>query len=188
MIVISGKYRGRKLKTLERQNTRPTSARVKEDIFNILNNYFIFENKISLDLFAGSGSLSVEALSRGIEFAYINDHYKPALSIIKQNLKNINLDQYQIWNLDYDKVLENMNYRKIKVDLIFLDPPFPRLEYYDICFNNIINFNLLNPWGVIVTESPIELNIDNIELQGLKLLKMKAFKNKFFYLFRKEGE
>lgn len=188
MIVIAGKYKGRKLKTLPGSNTRPTSARVKEDMFNILNNYFIFENKTSLDLFGGSGALSVEGLSRGIEKAYINDHFSPALAIIKANLHDIDQKTYQLWNLDYHQVMKMMHQQGLSVDLIYFDPPFAEHTYYEIFFNNVVADNLLNPWGVIVTESPVPLDVEKISETGLVLLRYKDFKNKHFYLWRKEGE
>lgn len=78
MHIISGKYKKMKLQTLDSSLTRPTLTRIKEDMFNIISNYFIYENKISLDLFSGSGSLSIEGLSRGIKFAIINDLSKDA--------------------------------------------------------------------------------------------------------------
>ncbi|ATZ16270.1 16S rRNA (guanine(966)-N(2))-methyltransferase RsmD [Entomoplasma freundtii] len=188
MIVIAGKYKGRKLKTLPGSNTRPTSARVKEDIFNILNNYFIFTKKTSLDLFGGSGALSIEGLSRGIQKAYINDHFLPALDVIKTNLRDIDSTSYQLWNLDYKMVMQLMKRQGISVDLIYFDPPFAESSYYEIFFANVLKDGLLNPWGIIVTESPVPLDIAKIEQTGLTLLRYKDFKNKHFYLWRREDQ
>ncbi len=186
MIVISGKYRGRKLKALEGQNTRPTSARVKEDMFNILSNYFLYEGKTSLDLFGGSGALSIEGLSRGIKHAYINDHYKPAINVIKENLKGIDSKIYTLFEMDYLRLMEQLRISKVGVDLIYLDPPFPHIEYYYNFFNKVLELNLLNNWGIILTEAPELLNLDL--LPDLKLLKYKDLKNKHLYLFRLEKE
>lgn len=184
MKVIAGKYRGRKLVALEGTNTRPTTARVKEDMFNILNNWFIFEGKTSLDLFGGSGALTVEGLSRGIEFAYINDNHKPAIEIIKQNLKGIDKGYYEIFNMDYKRLLELFKSTQKTVDLIYLDPPFPNIEYYYDFFEFIQTQNILNDYGVILTEAPDKLDLSKIE--KLVFLKYKDFKNKHFYLFRLE--
>ncbi|AHI53200.1 16S rRNA (guanine(966)-N(2))-methyltransferase RsmD [Spiroplasma culicicola] len=186
MKVISGKYRGRHLKTLEGQNTRPTTARVKEDMFNILNNYFIFENKTSLDLFGGSGALSIEGLSRGIKFAYINDHYKPALEIIKENLYNIDSNEYQLLNLDYGQVLKYLKSNNIYIDLIYLDPPFAQVQYYYDFFNYINDSKILNNYGIVITES--ESPLDLTQLDFLELLKYKEYKNKHLYVLRNEKE
>lgn len=184
MKVISGKFRGRKLIALEGKNTRPTSARVKEDMFNILNNWFIFDGKTSLDLFAGSGALSIEAISRGVDFAYINDHFKPALEVVKKNLREIDNKYYEIYNFDFLKILEFFKNTNKKVDIIFLDPPFPNLEYYYVFFDYIEKNDILAVNGVIATESPIPLDLKKISF--LNLLKYKDFKNKHFYLFRLE--
>ncbi|WP_236608522.1 16S rRNA (guanine(966)-N(2))-methyltransferase RsmD [Spiroplasma taiwanense] len=186
MKIISGKYRGRKLVSLEGMNTRPTTARVKEDMFNILDNYFIYENKVCLDLFGGSGALSIEALSRGIKFAYINDHFKPALKIIEQNLKGIDKQNYELLNYDYKKVLKWFKNTNKKMDLIFFDPPFAKVEYYYDFFNYIYENRLLNNYGILIMES--ESNLDLSKLDFLKNLKYKNYKNKHLYLLRLEKE
>jgi len=186
MHVISGKYRSRKLKTLEGLNTRPTTARVKEDMFNILDNYFIMDNKISLDLFGGSGALSIEGLSRGIKYAYINDHYKPALKVIEQNLKGIDANSYKLLNLDFVDLMKYLKKQSIKVDLIYLDPPFAKTEYYYTFFELVLQDAILNNYGIVITESENELELNKIEL--LKLLKFKQYKNKYLYVFRLEKE
>lgn len=186
MIVIAGKYKGRKLKTLEGRNTRPTSARMKEDMFNILSNYFVYDNKISLDLFGGTGALSIEGLSRGVKFAYINDHFHPAIQIIKQNLQGIEPETYVLSQMDYADLLKKLSSQHIKVDLIYLDPPFPHIEYYYDFFQKVLNYNLLNKWGIILTESPEKLDLEKIQAEKFVLLKFKDFKNKYLYLFRWE--
>lgn len=186
MRVISGKYRGRNLVALEGRNTRPTSARVKEDMFNILDNWFIFEGKTSLDLFGGSGALSIEGLSRGVKFAHINDHHAPAIEVIKQNLHDIDKNTYEIMKMDFKKVMNLFKNTNKSVDLIYLDPPFPNVEYYYEFFELIDNSKILNVNGIVMTESPIKLELENIK--KLTLLKYKDFKNKHFYLFRLEEE
>lgn len=186
MIVISGKYRGRKLQALEGQNTRPTAARVKEDMFNILSNYFIYEDKTSLDLFGGSGALSIEGLSRGIKHAYINDYYRPAINVIKENIKGIDPTSYTISQFDYSQLLEQFKSKQVSVDLIYLDPPFPKIEYYYEFFDKVLAYHLLNNWGIIMTEAP-EL-LDLTKLPNLTLLKYKDWKNKHLYFFRLERD
>ncbi|ALD66751.1 16S rRNA (guanine966-N2)-methyltransferase [Spiroplasma cantharicola] len=186
MKVISGRFRGRKLVTLEGMNTRPTITRVKEDMFNVLNNYFIFEGKTCLDLFGGSGALSLEALSRGIKFAYVNDHYKPALEIIKKNFIGLNNEEYELFNLDYKKMLNYLTSMKKQVDLIFFDPPFAKIEYYKDFFKYISENQLLNNYGILIMESELRLEIS--ELTILNVLKYKDFKNKHLYILRFEKE
>ena len=187
MNVIAGKYKHRKLKTLPSLSTRPTTARVKEDLFNILNNYFIFTNKVSLDLFAGSGALSLEGLSRGVKKAYVNDLNPEALVIIKENFHGLDPNDYVLSQSDYLVLLNQLTNSQVKVDLIYLDPPFPHTEYYEQFFQKLAAINLLNNWGVIVVESPIPL--EEMVSDWLKLLKSKVVKSKvdkYLYVFRLE--
>ncbi len=184
MRVISGRFRGRKLATLEGMNTRPTITRVKEDMFNVLNNYFVFENKVCLDLFGGSGALSLEALSRGIGFAYVNDHYKPALEIIKENFRGLDKDEYELFNLDYKRMLDYLSNLNKKMDLIFFDPPFAKVEYYYEFFKYIYDNELLNNYGILIMESELPLDMSKIAI--LNTLKYKDFKNKHLYILRLE--
>ncbi|AUM62915.1 16S rRNA (guanine(966)-N(2))-methyltransferase RsmD [Spiroplasma monobiae] len=186
MRVISGRFRGRKLVTLEGMNTRPTITRVKEDMFNVLNNYFVFENKVCLDLFGGSGALSLEALSRGIGFAYVNDHHKPALEVIKENFRGLGKDEYELFNLDYKRMLDYLSNSNKKVDLIFFDPPFAKVEYYYEFFKYIYEKELLNNYGILIMES--EMQLDMSEIAFLNVLKYKDFKNKHLYILRNEKE
>ncbi|ARU91209.1 N6-adenine-specific methylase [Spiroplasma clarkii] len=186
MQVISGKYRGKKLQALVGSNTRPTTQRVKEDIFNILNNYFLYEGKISLDLFGGSGALSLEGLSRGIKLAYVNDHHKLAIKVIEQNFNNVDSSTYHIYNWDYFQLLKYLTVQNITVDLIYLDPPFAQLQYYYDFFNYLQTNKLLNDYGIVITESEKPLELEKIS--ELVLLKHKAYKTKHLYLFRREDK
>ncbi|UWD34831.1 16S rRNA (guanine(966)-N(2))-methyltransferase RsmD [Mycoplasma cottewii] len=185
MHIIAGKYKKMKLKTLDSRQTRPTLTRIKEDMFNILNNYFIFENKTSLDLFAGSGSLSIEALSWGVRYAIINDNSKHAIEIIKQNLSRIDKSDYVLYQNDYLQLLELLKVMNQKVDLVFLDPPFAHenyMDYYYEIINYLIDNNILNPWAIIVCEAGEKLDLE--KLSKLELLRFKDCKNKFLYFLR----
>lgn len=186
MNVISGKYKNRKLLTLKGLNTRPTTQRVKEDIFNILDNYFIFSQKISLDLFGGSGALSIEGLSRGILKAYINDNHKPALDVIKKNLRAIDKTDFELFNIDYQELLKYFSFNKLTVDLIYLDPPFAMVEYYYIFFAYILKTEILNNYGIVITESKVQLDLNKIN--HLVLLRYKSYKKKHLYIFRREDK
>ncbi|AGJ90937.1 16S rRNA (guanine(966)-N(2))-methyltransferase RsmD [Mycoplasma putrefaciens] len=188
MHIISGKYKKMKLKTLDSKQTRPTLTRIKEDIFNILNNYFIFENKTSLDLFAGSGSLSIEALSWGVSYAIINDFNKQAVKIIAENLAKINKTDYVLYQKDFKELLTLLKITNQKVDLVFLDPPFAvdnYVSYYYEIINYLLENHILNPWAVIICETGQQLDLD--KLNQLELLRFKDCKNKFLYFLRWQG-
>ena len=120
MRVISGIARGTKISSIESLATRPTLDRVKESLFNILQNDI--KNKVMLDLFAGSGALGIEALSRGAKKAYFCDNSKEAIKVLKQNLEKTKLIKNAIIiNKDYKLALKEI---KEKIDIIFLDPPY----------------------------------------------------------------
>lgn len=186
MNVISGKYKGLKLNTLEGINTRPTLTRIKEDAFNIIDNYFIFDNKISLDIFGGSGALTIEGLSRGIQFAVINDFSNDALKVIRTNLAKTKSSNWEIQNKDYIALLDYLGFKSAKFDLIYIDPPFEKIESYDQVFKKLFVLNLLNNWAIIMVES--EMPLDEKVISKFKLLKHKHYSKKHLYIIRLENE
>lgn len=161
MRVISGLARGTKLKTIDEMTTRPTLDRVKESLFNILQNQI--KNSVVLDLFAGSGALGIEALSRGAAKAYFCDTNRDAINVIKENLNKTRLiSKAEVLNVDYKKALNNINE---SFDLIFLDPPY-KLDIAVDALKSIINNNLLKSEGIIVIETD-EIDRDINELYNL---------------------
>ncbi|ATZ21407.1 16S rRNA (guanine(966)-N(2))-methyltransferase RsmD [Mesoplasma tabanidae] len=186
MNVIAGKYKGLKLNTLEGKNTRPTLTRIKEDAFNIINNYFIFENKRSLDIFGGSGALTIEGLSRGISYGVINDYSREALKVIKLNLEKTKSKIWETHNKDYLELLDYLAFRNESFDLVYMDPPFAKTESYHQVFKKLLDLNLLNNWAIIMIES--ELPLDENILAQFKLLKYKDYNKKHLYIIRLENE
>ncbi|AGM24887.1 16S rRNA (guanine(966)-N(2))-methyltransferase RsmD [Spiroplasma chrysopicola] len=185
MQVISGKYRGYRLRTLPGMNTRPMTARVKEDMFNILNNYFIFDNKIGLDIFAGSGQLGIEGLSRGLQYCYFNDVHLGAINVIKTNLTNLKIENAHLFQQDYKLLLNSFLTQKLTIDILFLDPPFIQINYYYDIISIILKNNILNPNGIIVCEANQPLDFEQFDLN---LLKLKQYQNKYLYLLRLERD
>lgn len=151
MRVISGTARGTKINTIESTLTRPTLDRVKESLFNILQNRI--KNSIILDLFAGSGALGIEALSRGACKAVFCDLNNKAVNIIKQNLQKTNLtDNSIVLNMDYKKCLKKIHNNSIKFDIVFLDPPY-KLDFAIKAVDQIISLGILNYNGLIIVET-----------------------------------
>ena len=148
MRVISGIYKGRQLKGYTLKGTRPTMDRVKESLFDILGDKV--EKSVCLDLFAGSGNLGIEALSRGAKFGYFVDRKYMAYKTIKDNLSLLNILNAEVLNMDYLKALERLN--TIKFDIIFLDPPY-KSDYLEKAVRKISDLRLLNDKGLIVLES-----------------------------------
>lgn len=177
MRVISGIYKGKQLNGFDIDGTRPTMDRVKESMFAMIQNYI--DNSICLDLFAGSGSLGIEAISNGAKQTYFVDNGVEVLKVLKSNLKSIKED-YKVLELDYNKALKYFRDNNIKFDLIILDPPYHRL-FINKILNFIVENNLLNPNGIIVCEYEEE-KVDNTNLRILKEKKYGT-KNVRVYIF-----
>ncbi|MTD38736.1 16S rRNA (guanine(966)-N(2))-methyltransferase RsmD [Erwinia sp. CPCC 100877] len=151
MRVISGEYRGRRLKALDGDHTRPTTDKVKESIFNIIGPYF--EGGQVLDLYAGSAGLAIEAVSRGMDSAICIEKNFAAIKVIKENIAvTKEPDKFTIKKMDADKAIEFLHEAKEKFDLVLLDPPYAKqkiqeqLEQMQAC-------QLLNEDVTIVCET-----------------------------------
>jgi 16S rRNA (guanine966-N2)-methyltransferase len=125
MRIISGTSKGRKLVTPKSQSLRPTSDRVKESIFNILREEI--EGRMVLDLFAGTGNLGIEALSRGAKKAIFVEKGKHALWLIQRNLAQFGLEgRFEILPMDANRAIGTLKRRGKRFDLIFMDPPYEK--------------------------------------------------------------
>lgn len=145
MRIISGKYRGKKLKGFDIEGTRPTMDRVKESIFGMIQGFI--PEAIVLDLFAGSGSLGLEAISNGSKKLILVDNNPIVIKIIKENISSFD-DDIEVLNIDYKKYLKNTD---SKYDVIFLDPPY-RANILNKAIRIIEDRDLLNDNGIIVCE------------------------------------
>ena len=174
MRVISGKYKGRKILVESKNDYRPTLTRIREDIFNLLlhnNDLNIDLNEVILcDLFAGTGSIGIEALSRGVKKVIFNDIEKNYTNKIEKFLKEINEINYEITNFDpYEQKIDILN----KCHVIYIDPP------YDHSFELIQKKILMSIQSniLIILESSNLINLDNLILK-------KQYKNKNLFFFR----
>lgn len=165
MRIISGKYRGKKLKEFELETTKPTLDRVKESIFNLIQ--FDVSDAVVLDLFAGTGALGIEAISRGAKKTFLIDNNKKAISIIKENLKGIEGD-FVVQQTDY---LNFLNSTKEKFDIVLLDPPY-KTDFGKTAIETIINNNLLSENAIIVFETSEDKEF-NFNFDGLEIKKKK---------------
>ncbi len=161
MRVISGTAKGTMLHSIDDVRTRPTLDRVKESLFNIIQNNI--EDAIILDLFSGSGAIGIEFLSRGARKAYLCDKSKQAVQMIKKNLEKTRLQEKAIvYNEDYNQCLKDL--QNIKFDIIFLDPPYKENFAAD-AVRKIDDMQLLQDDGIIVIETD-EPNRDIKELEN----------------------
>ena len=164
MRVISGIHKSKPLESMEGRNTRPTMDKVKEGIFNSLHEI----SGIGLDLFAGSGALGIEALSRGMEKVIFVDQNFKAIKIIKANLQHLNIsDQAEVYKNYADRALKALSKRAMQFDVIFLDPPYDK-GLIDEALDGIIKFNLLKENGIIVCEFNHKEDIDTKSFHVIK--------------------
>lgn len=150
MRVITGTLKGRKLFAVPGRNTRPTSDKIKETIFHKLGPYF--EGGSALDLFAGSGALGIEAISRGIEQVIFIDQSPTAIKTIKKNVQALQIEnQVTIYRNDAIKALRLLGKKRKQFNLILIDPPYDYPQY-DVLLQEIIDNQLLHDEAFIYIE------------------------------------
>lgn len=151
MRVIAGKYKSRKLVAPEGVETRPTSDRLRETLFNVVAPWI--EGSIWLDLFAGSGAIGIEALSRGAQSVYFVESSGAAARIIRKNLHTLEVsEEADIFERDAMTALRALNTQSIAYDFIFLDPPYRKLDDYEQVLSFISRSRLLNRGGQVIAE------------------------------------
>ena len=151
MRVITGTARGRRLGELKGQETRPTAGKVKEGIFSALQ--FDIEGRLVLDLFAGTGQMGIEALSRGAKSCVFVDRRADACRLVRDNLAVCDLaDRAQVVCGDAMSYLSAL---RVRFDLIFLDPPYAD-DTLERAIAQIARFDILAPYGIIVAECPAD--------------------------------
>ena len=149
MRIITGKAKGIRLVTLEGDATRPTAERVKEAVFSMFQ--FDIEGRRVLDLFAGSGQLALEAISRGAAEAVLVDKSKDAIKVINTNIaKTKSADSCRVYCIDWKDYIRRFSGEKF--DIIFLDPPYAA-GLYAPALSALIDGNMLKPTSLIVCES-----------------------------------
>lgn len=176
--VIAGKYKGRKLNAPAGDKTKPTKDMVKEALFSSLESLY---GKSFLDLFSGSGSIGIEALSRGAESVTFVDNSSDAFEIISNNLKTIG-ENRAVLNSDAISFLSNTDE---KFDIVFLDPPYHYEsieELFKLLYSKVLNKN-----SIVVYESAADERISEYA-NGFNLIKEKKYGiTKLFYFEKEEN-
>ena len=165
MRVIGGEFRHRKLVYPEdNKNIRPTKDRIREAFFSIVGD---LTNKTFLDLYAGCGSMGIEAISRGALKSYFVDNNNESINFVKTNLKSLNIVNFDLLFMDDMKALEQFKNSGLSFDVIYLDPPYEFGKYEDI-LSYIYSNSLVKPNGIVACETNREININPLWNQVIK--------------------
>ena len=169
--VIAGTAGGLKLKTTDSDKTKPTLGRVKEAMFSMIADYL--PGATVLDLFAGSGSLGIEALSHGAEKCFFNDSNKSCCKITEQNLAFTKLiSKATVSQYEFGMALDVYRKQKVVFDVVFLDPPYG-MDYYSEVITGLQKRGLLRPNAIIIAEHTAERPLP--EMRGLDIIKNKKY-------------
>lgn len=151
MRIVAGKFRSRSIDAVDGDKTRPTLDKVKEAVFSRIGPYFDGGNM--LDLFGGSGNVSFEAISRGMDHSVLCDVSFKAISTMKKNAKSLGVEnQIDIWKMDFKRALQQANEQGLTFDFVYLDPPYKK-QQIDYILNYLEENNLLNEDADVVCES-----------------------------------
>lgn len=180
MRVITGLAKGKRLKTAEGEDVRPTPERVKEAVFSVLQ--FDLEGRSFLDLFAGSGQMGIEALSRGAAFCTFVDSSSQSVSLVQENLQNTGLaDKAKVIRGDYAAVLTGLDRT---FDYIFIDPPYAtKLQEKAAALAQ----RVVAPGGVLICEHPKEQVLPD-DIGAFKRTRLYKHGRVQFSLYKREAE
>lgn len=183
MRVIAGSARRLTLKTIEGMDTRPTTDRIKETLFNMIHNDIY--GCTFLDLFSGSGAIGIEALSRGAKEAVFVEKNPKAADCIRENLKAARLvDRAVLLNCDILDALRRLENRKEAFDFIFMDPPYNHLWEKEV-LTCLAHSSLLKEETLIITEASKETGCEYLPELGYYLEKEKIYKTNKHLFIRK---
>lgn len=175
MIITAGKFKSQKIIAPDENITRPTLSKVRMAIFNTLQSLMDYENKTFLDMFAGSGIMGFEALSRGFKSVVAFEKNRKAANILRNNLKLFDKYQisYKLFANDCFKVLENS---KDKFNCIYIDPP-----YYSKVYEQSLNIAKNISDGIIIVEHVVEVDFSRFEV-----IKQKKYGDKFVTFLKRQ--
>ena len=155
MRVIAGQYRSRPLKSLPGMDIRPTSDRLRETLFDVLTagNPNALSDTVFLDLFAGTGAVGIEALSRGARSVYFVESAAPAAKLIRENLKSLGIGEgFEVHEREVPRALRLLDSSAVACDFCFLDPPWRLRAAYEEALGFLSQSRLLTPASVVIAE------------------------------------
>jgi|SRR5690606_6537289 len=185
MRVVAGQAKGLPLKAVPGNSTRPTTDKVKESIFNMIGPFF--DGGTAVDLFAGSGGLGIEALSRGVDHAIFTDKDKKAVETIQANLEKTKFkESAEVYRADAERGLKAMKKNGVKARLLFLDPPYHMEKAYGL-MGKAAELGLLEDEAIIVCEHERDIELPD-ETAGFIRFKKELYGNTIISIYRYQGE
>lgn len=182
MRIISGTYGGRPLESLPGHFTRPTGDKMKETLFNMIGPYFT-GGKV-LDLYAGSGALGIEAVSRGMDEAVLVDKSQSAIDIITSNIEMTQEEaKFEALNTASDAALSQLANRHEKFTLVFLDPPYEE-QTVEEDIQKMLQLDLLNDVALIVCETADDVTLAD-EIKDIKVWQVRDFRHTKLTIYQK---
>ena len=181
MRVIAGKARRLQLKTIEGLDTRPTTDRIKETLFNMI--HYNLERCCFLDLFSGSGAIGIEALSRGARKAYFVENNKKAVQCIEENLRLTRLaEDAVVLHMSVLAAIRELDDTKVYFDFVFMDPPYNK-SYEKEVLESLKDTCLIDGNSQIIVEASLETDFSYVNGLGYQIIKEKIYKtNKHIFL------
>lgn len=174
MRVIAGKARRIQLKSMEGMNTRPTTDRIRETLFNMLSQDIYGSH--FLDLFSGSGAIGIEALSRGAASAVFVENNRQAVQCIRENLlKTRLLQEAVIMPMDCASAIHRLEAERQYFDIVFMDPPYNR-QFEREMLELMKHASFIDEDTMIIIEASLETDFDWLEASGYELTKVKKYK------------
>ena len=169
MRIIAGEFRGRTIKFPKSKLVRPTTDKTKESIFNYLSNKIDFDDMVVCDLYSGSGSLGIEALSRGAKEVHFVEKNFPVYKNLLNTIETLKIaNRTKLFKMSCLKFTSSI--KDYKYDLILADPPFFHDDIHKVV-NNIRENSILNPEGILLVERSVQTEINDVEDFGIKPIK-----------------
>lgn len=185
MRVIAGKAGSLKLKTIDGSSTRPTTDRIKETLFNMIQPSVC--DSIFLDLFAGSGGIGIEALSRGAKKCVFVENNRAASACIRENLSFTRLDDRgEVLEMDVMTALERLKGKGQGFDIIFMDPPYEK-GYERQVLSQLKDLSIADSNTIIIVEASMNTDFSYVMEYGMKVLKEKRYKSNKHVFMQKSG-
>lgn len=185
MRVVAGDRKGMPLKVITGNTTRPTTDKVKESIFNMIGPFF--NGGLAVDLFAGSGGLGIETLSRGADHALFIEKDARAFQVLQENIKKCRYeDASELFRTDATRAVKALLKREIVIDYLFLDPPYHKKEYYDLV-ETLVEGGKLAHDAIIMCEHSAEVTLPE-NYGRFNLVRQEEYGSTIISIYRQEEE